>query len=522
MIGGSNEPSTMRVPKRWPLVSPFYTRSSDTPITQDSRLINGFVEQDPSDGEYWIYKRAGIAPTPTYTPAVNFPGGTYYNLGTSDPLSITTPTTGLTAGLGTLYLGNTAIGLIPRFAAGVQNVTQYQWWFETIGGGSNQIVVMNSGGGAVYNTSTGFLTGISDPNYPAYAVPGWGYLDGTLYVMDATGNIWGTASTYNALVWDGLNVVPASTQGDLGMFLASQLTYIVAFKQWTTQIFYDAENQTGSPLSPVPDAQIPYGCLHPNSVQKIDEILIWLTSNKTISPQIIMMENLTPKIISTPSVERLLDNIQINAQPVGAAVGGASSINDNTLFSWTFKHAGHRFYGLIHTVLNFTLVYDIDQKFWYLWFDVNGNYWPMTNFTFISPTLGSKGIHFAQIMVNGLGTQGQLYAIDSMDRYPNDAGTLFPVDIYTPNFNGGTIRRKTLNMMYFSADETPGSILQARYSDDDYKTWSNFRSISLNDSKPFLDNEGTFESKRAYHFRHQCNTKFRIKSSDLQIALGTL
>ena len=501
----SPQSSTMAIPKRWPLVTPFYTRAPDTPITKDARLINGFVEQDATDGEYWIFKRLGVGGASIFpsNPA-GYPQGAYFYSYNTTPGFFLTQIYSVIGGnilVNTSNVGPISPGL--------------QCYFETVNSNPQTVVIMNSLEAVIYTPSTGAFAQIVDANYPTVACPGWAYLDGTLYVMDYSGNIWGSKTVNNAAVWDGLNVVPASTKADQGVFLATQLTYVVAFKQWTTQIFYDALNATGSPLSPVPDAQIPFGCYHPGSVQKIDEILIWITSNQTISPQIAIMENLSPSIVSTPSVDRILDNVLIN---VGIPIAG-----DMSLYSWTLKHAGHRFYGLTLAANNLTLVYDIDQKYWSVWTDAFGNYWPIGNFTYIPSNTGTTGKHIAQLMNTAYpGNQGSLYPVDGDYEYPNDFGKVPAVDIYTPNVNGGTVRRKVLNMLYFEADQTPGSILQARYSDNDYKDWSNFRSIDLNQEKPFLDNEGTFQNSRAYHFRHQCNTRFRIKASELQLDIGSL
>lgn len=513
MIGQPQETQseTVRQPKRWPLVQQFYTRSPDLPLTKDARLVNGFAEKDPSDGVYWIFKRVGVGSVPLY-PSSGYPNGTYYYQKLDQLLSVVS---------NSLYSNGVLIGTMTPANGGLQ------CWFETVNSNPQTIVVMNGVEAWIYTPSTGAFVQIVDVSFPAVTVPGWAYLDGTLYVMDYFGAIWGSLGQDNAIAWDALNKIKASSKADGGVFLSTQLSYIVAFKQWTTQIFYDASNPTGSPLGPVPDAQIPYGCLTPLSVQKIDEILIWMTSNQTISPQIILMENLTPRVISTPSVERLLDNIILNInQP---------SAGDSVVFySWSFKHAGHRFYGFsfqtFDTTSGFlTLVYDLDSGLWHPWTSPFGGVWPMTNFVYRAPTIGLPGLHYAQSIqgppppgFTGLPiVQGALYEIDGDYSIPNDLGLLFPVDIYTPNFTGGTPRRKTLNMMYFEGDQTSGSTLQARYTDDDYKSWSNFRSIDMSEVRPQLDQEGTF-TKRAYHFRHMCNTRFRVKSTSIQYDLGTL
>ena len=78
-------------------------------------------------------------------------------------------------------------------------------------------------------------------------------------------------------------------------------------------------------------------------------------------------------------------------------------------------------------------------------------------------------------------------------------------------------------MMYFSSDKVGGSKMLARYNDEDFSPsgWSNFREIDLNQTHPYLDQDGSF-TRRAYHFRHYSRLPFRIKSADLQMDLGTL
>ncbi len=79
---------SVRAPKKWPMVSRLQTRAPITvplpggttlPITKDAHLINGFAEFDAEDQEYWIYKRLGLAATPTWQLSTggNGPGGMY-------------------------------------------------------------------------------------------------------------------------------------------------------------------------------------------------------------------------------------------------------------------------------------------------------------------------------------------------------------------------------------------------------------------------------------------------------------
>lgn len=491
----------IELPDRWPLYSPLGTRTGDVPLDKDARLINGFVEFDPTDKQYWIYKRPGLSPNPNFVFTDGGAGGIYQSPRLSSISSLFS-VTGSVLRQGTNVL-DSFIDTSP--------VLGQPYLFETIASSPLSIVMMTPFSQFLISGSTVTKINSAIPATQPINLPnlvaGMAYLDGTLYVMDPLGNIWGS-NINDASTWNPLNVIQADSNSDAGIAIAKQLNYVIAFKQNSTQVFFDNQNPApGSPLSPVPDSQIPLGCCAPYSVQQIDNSLLWLSSNSTVSPQVVQMDNLIPKIVSTPSVERILDNVVVDNEFGG---GGVSS--------WVFKHAGHRFYGLALTNLNITLVYDMDQQAWYVWTDTFGNSWPIFSLSYSGGVnTGISGPHLAQL------ANGQIMNIDSADIYPNDNGVLFPVDIYTANFDAGVDKEKVLNLLHFNADLTAGSILNARYNDNDYDParWSNFRRIDLSQERPFIDEEGSFY-RRAYHFRHMCNTPLRIKSGDLLLGLGVL
>jgi hypothetical protein len=503
--------SRMDIPRRFPLVSKTQTRTSVAPFTSDARLINCYAEYDPQDKEFWIYKRMGLGATPAFSaPGAALGYGSYTHPGTGLVLYVFNA-----AGTATLYWG--AVGSGTLTSIGTVDATA-PYFFETVQSAPQTIALANGKSGYTLNVDTLVLTAIASAGFPAIQMPGWAYVDGTLYVMDQFGNIAGS-NINDATTWSALNTIAASSNADVGVALAKQLNYVVAFKSYTTQIFYDAGNPTGSPLSPVPDAQIPLGCAAPLSVQQIDNSLLWMTSNQVGSPQVAMMDNLTPKIISTPAVDRILDGAKYTT--AGAFFNRGSHtwvlLPAVGISSWVLKHAGHRFYGLNVQNLNLTLVYDMDQELWYIWQDANGNWWPIVYMNSGAPSASAVGVHYAQHSTNG-----NVYFVDADYVYTNDFGTVFPVDIYTPNFDGGTNRRKYLKTMYFNGDQTPGSTLLVRFTDDDFQSWSNPRQVDLGLKKPRLTDCGTFIRRRAYHFRHQSNTALRIKTVDIQMDIGTL
>ena len=363
--------------------------------------------------------------------------------------------------------------------------------FTLIGAASNTIGIVFTATGVGAGTGTATTPG----NFPATCVKGWAYLDATTYVMDATGSIRGCAIINDTTLWtDLLNRLSAQIEADAGVALAKQLVYVIALGEWSTEVFYDAINVTGSPLSPAQNAKLNYGCASADSVQEIEGRLIWASSTRASGVQVILMQGLKEKIVSTKAIDKILSK--------------ASMAN---IYSFSFCYEGHSFYGITLVSSNVTLVYDIIDDEWAYWTDTNGNYFPVVSVTY-STTLGRILQH---------ATNGKLYLCDRS--YTSDDGTMITVDLYLPIFDAGTRRSKQLNAMEFVGDQTAGSILQVRHNDFDYQAskWTNYRKVDLNLRRPRLANLGTFSS-RGYHFRHQCNTTLRIRAVELQMDIGTL
>lgn len=465
---------TVALPKRFPLVVEPENRDADT--AKDAKLINAYVEIDKKAQQTFIYKRPGLLQTWTTKSGNGY--GVYNWLG--DVYAIFGAT---------LYKNDVAIPGVLNTAGGVYRFSQSL-------GATFRLQFGNGLASYNYDPGAGIVqipAGVD--NFPTTCVKGWAYLDGTTYVMDALASIRGCATINDPTDWSDItNRITAQIEADGGVFLSHQLVYVVAIGQWSTEIFYDALNPTASPLGPVQGAKINYGCANQDSVQEIDGMLFWVATNRSAAPQIIMVDQLKMQIVSSKAIERIL-----------------SAADLTSMQSFGIKYAGHRFYGFTLVNDNYTFVYDVTDGYWSQWTDEDGNYWPIVSTTFLSSN-GSIVQH---------ATNGKLYKFAS--DYTNDDGEAITVDIYTPNFDGGTNRRKTLNIFKFIADQTPGSVLDVRYNDQDYRrnAWSNFRRVDLGEENPQLENNGTFV-RRAYNLRHRCDTRLRITATELQLDLGTL
>lgn len=570
---------TVALPKRFPLVVQPENRDGDT--AKDSKLVNAYVEMDRAAQIIYLNKRPGLLQTGT-TKVGNGYGvfnwlGDIYSIFGATMYKNGVALTGVLDTTGGVYRFSRSVGATPRMqfgngiasynydpVAGIVQITALSTVtaptlvngvsytilvpgttnFVLVGAASNTIgvvftainlgtksaglfivgltytivtvgttnwvavgavsgtvgeVFVATGAGSGTGTATASLSGTGTAttasNFPSPAVKGWAYLDGTTYVMNAEASIRGCATLNNPTDWsDFLNRITAQIEADGGVYLTQQLVYVVALGQWSTEIFYDALNATGSPLGPVQGAKINYGCANQDSVQEIDGVLFWIATNQSAAAQIIMVEQLKAHIVSEKPLERILSGADLTS-----------------VRSFGLKYAGHRFYGFSLLTANLTFVYDATDKRWAQWTDTNGNYFPIIASTFASSS--------ASIVQHA--TNGKLYLIDAL--YGTDDGEAVTVDVYTPNFDGETRRRKTLNILEFVGDRTGGSYLDVRFNDDDYAPdgWSEFRRVDLSVKKPFLESNGTFV-QRAYHLRHRCNTRLRLRALEMQLDIGTL
>lgn len=460
--------SQVDTPKRLPLVITPGNRDSST--LKDSRLVNCYVEKQ-EDGSYWIYRRQGLAPAFTNTGvgrgAYNWRGNVYTIFGS------------------TLYKDNIAVA-----GAATLDTTNGLYRFSQTLGATPRLVMGN--GVKAYTWDNTTFAQITDGDFPAAFVKGWAYLDGTTYVTLPSAGVQGSGLN-DPTAWDPLNIIIAQIEPDLAVGMNKQLVYVIIFKQWSTEVFYDAGNSVGSPLGTVQGAKASYGCVSGDTVQEIDDILFWVATNRQSTPQVVMMEKLKVDVVSTAPVERLL------------VASNFSSIN-----SFCIKTGGHAFYVLTLKDINLTLAYDMKEKMWSQWTDASSNYFPICAVTFDSAMR-----HVAQHESNG-----KLYYM-SLDTFGDD-GVNIQLDLITPNFDGGERFSKNLQRMDFIADRVTGSNLLMRYNDEDYDEtkWSNFETIDLGQPNPYTTNLGSFY-RRAFHLRHAQQVKFRLQAIDLQIAEGS-
>lgn len=331
--------------------------------------------------------------------------------------------------------------------------------------------------GINFGRSSTFVLGVADYNT-------------STYLFDTSNGIQGS-DVITPYAWNPLNYLFAQAGQSQSVALGKQLSYLVAFKTTDTEFFRDAGLSPGSPLERVDGLRLPVGAINSTCVSSVDSSIFWASYAESGLRSVWHMFNAKAREIATPAVSRI-----ITASPPAYAI--------------SFVVSGHTFYCLTSPTGGYTLVYDLKSDFWSYWKALGAAYFP-----FVAATAGPNGVHLQHA------TNGKIYNLDP-ETFTDESAS-FDMDIYPPDFDGGTRLSKYLSKMYIVGDQVAGSKLLLRTNDSNQRTgqWTNFREFDLSSDRPRIDECGSFY-KRSFHFRHPSATSCRLEVVELDLQMGTL
>lgn len=336
-------------------------------------------------------------------------------------------------------------------------------------------------------------------NYPAVTVPGLVVLDSTVYVMDTSGTVRGSALN-DPTTWPALNFLQMDPGLGQPVGLRRHLNYAAALMTRGTQLMYDAANGTGLPLSTVSNGNWTTGAastwptvpVSNTAAELTDNLIFVATTNGELGRTVILLDSgLAMKEISTPHICRVLNRSSL----LGA-------------YAYALRAAGHTFYMLAMPDINTTLAYDLAMGMWYVWSTV---------------TRGVEGYFSARNYAsNGAvdmlqdPTSGAVYTL-SPSAY-QDNGNSIIVQVQTVPYDWGTMRYKFLASLSLIAD-TVNSTLSMQYSNDDYATTSTAAPIDLSVIRKQVQRLGSTR-RRSFTFTHTDNTPLRLYYAELYVRRG--
>lgn len=391
--------------------------------------------------------------------------------------SASNPTTITTATNHNLNSGNRVI-IRNHSLAGVNNTIQ-----TVTVTGINTFTIPVLGGG------TGGSIGV----FPVGTTGDLVYMDGYWFVIDNQNKIW-NCKVDDPTTWAVTDFINSQMQPGIGVGLARQNNFLVAFGNRHFQMFIDAANPVGSPLQNVEQGMQQIGCADNGSIAFNENTIYWVSDTLIGGFSVFRLEGTTNlKDIATPSLRRAF-------QAVGSP----------TFRGFILRHSGHVFYilSIINGISGSTWIYDQGLDIWYQWSDSSGtNRWPVVDITHAT---------FANIFALHISDGGR-YSLRA-DTF-QDNGVNFPVVTQTNPLTFGTMARKFYDRAELVGDKQTGtaSVLLS-FTDDDFTTFSTTRTLDMTQNRMFTRNLSN-SRRRAWKVSYTGNTAMRLQGLEFTIEL---
>lgn len=539
--------------QRIPLTSPIATR--DGVLCHDSKVVNGWVEM-PDQEEMFVAKRYGFVVQATL-PGTSIGQG-IFGFGANQYAIFAD----------IIYRNNVSGIALP--APVVSNLI-----FHFVGAppasGLTGFFFKSGRAAYFYDTAAITVTKVVDPDYPAITIPGVAWLNGRFYVVNrVTGRIQNSGIN-DPFTWSALATIGAIADQDSPIAITRLRSYIMVLKEFSTEFFFDAQGAPpASPLRRVDSAFVEVGCAAAESVVNTDTSVFFLGQTKrTRGPKGYKCEGYTPRRISTDFVEKIFggDNLS-NVRSFAYSPEGKDfyivqlfnsertlvyDMENNIWYVWASKESQST-----KSVLTLTRVDNAGVTFTALATVLthayedgdlvtiagaspatyNGTfairYLTANSFEYILPidplvdatgTITSRGFNLVAFRPAAYATaanveyfqdriNGMIYTSRKTDL--TDNGFHIDYRVVTNNKDFGSTNTKTYTRVEPVGDKTlADSLLYIRHSDDDYRSFSPFRSVRLSDSRPQIRALGS-SRRRAFELRHHDSVNVRFSGLEIE------
>ena len=308
--------------------------------------------------------------------------------------------------------------------------------------------------------------------------------------------------------WNPLNSIIAGSDTDTMVAIARHLNYIVAFGTSGTEFFYDAALPLpGSALDNNKSAYIEIGCANGYSVANAEMTILWVGETVTEGRSVYLLDGVSPVKVSTRYIDKYLNSCDM-------ITSGGTNVR-----SYCFKLSGHTLYVLTMKDLNLTFIYDLDEKKWYQWSSTTSATGTTTGTeTYFTPTFFSGNIEYSPGLFLQDEVTGKVYKMTP--DYYDDTGYAIYFRAVSPIVDSGTTKRKFYKRVEVVGDKVSGT-LSIRKSDDDYQTWSTYRTVTLSDKRPVLYQYGNAR-RRAWEVFNSDSIPIRLKAIEIDMDIGEM
>lgn len=475
----------------------------DSTSARDPQIINMLFDRNSNENQtrdFTLVKRGGLSETTIGLQKVsstNLVNGVFQD-----------PNTGYiywaTAGKVYRFNGST-ITNICTFSSSVSRLNGVHFCLFLTSTGTRYLMMNNTVELWYHDVTSGSSTQVTDADYPALTTGTMVFLDGYLFVIKA-----GTGDIYNSnlddpTAWTAGDYITSEINPDFALTLAKVKNYLVCFGNDGIEFFYDAANPSGSPLAR--NESYYKSVTLQSSVCTVGDELYFIGRQRNQTLKLFKLDGNNLQDISPSWVNRYLTDY------IGVNFGDVNTMNSKYIFP--FSSNGHQFIG-INLGTTFFLVLDIEEGFWYRWsfgpgFSVDNN-----------QIQGIVRDYSEQKSV--LVTGGQTYFLALDDDVYQDIGANFTCSYTTEDYTGKTFNWKSCHRMGLHCDSLPdisSAVAMVSWSDDDGKTYSTARSLSVKSNNPYINQCGRFRT-RNWKITFSDAYPFRMWGLSMDINVGTI
>ena len=403
-------------------------------------------------------------------------------------ITLTAAGSGYTNGTYALsFTGGGGTGAAGTYTVSGNVVTSISLTSEGSGYTSTPTIGFPSGGG------TGATAGCSINAIPFPHIPVPIFIDG--YIALAKGSDVYTCDVDNPTKWTASNFLSAEMFPDPIVGLSRQNNQVVVLGHNSIEFFYDAANAAGSPLSRNDSTTIQMGCAAPYAIIGNEKYIFYVSQSDSGGRAAWIIDGFQPKKVSDEYIERILD----------------AEVDMSDCRGFGLRTKGHLFYVINLKTSGRTLVYDSDEKLWHEW----SSYSAGNHSVFQCDCMADNSTGSAYLLHSSNGT---LYKLDTTC-YTDGTDPIL-LELVTNRYDMDTYHRKFMHSCKIVGDRySTANSINLQWTNDDYQTWSNVKTISLTDDFPAFQRLGAFR-RRAFKITHSSDNPLRLESLEVEYTKG--
>lgn len=468
-------------------------RYGDLTTQRDSQIINMFydrISQENKEREVRLQKRPGL-------------GNTTYSLNKNSSTDVLRGFFN-DVDTNTFYwaVGNKVCSVSPDVSTTVRNVTTlattsgYVGFCTYLKSDGTRFVVISDGTDLwLDNYVATTCTEVVDADLPSPHQPFPIYLNGYLFLIKSN-----TGDIYNSVVddptsWEPDEFISAEINSDYAVRLFKMKNYLICFGNASVEYFWDAGNETGSPLSRNDSPTRNIGYITGGA--QAGDLVFFVGQDEKQNIGVYVVEGFKVVKSSNSIVDRTL-------QTFSSTQNSKSNITLN-VDGFIVSTNGKTFYVLVAGQTTWAL--DIEEKLWYEW---QG-----------SDNTGLK-IEAAWGMYNGASyvaiKNRSNISVFSPSLY-QDFGTNFRCRYTTEVNSFGSLNWKVCNRLIVMGSQTQStgtSNLTVSWSDTDWASLSGTRLINLFSISPYINKLGRFR-QRSFRLEYSDNYPWFVEELLLDI-----